>query len=46
MTAAMIDRLAHHEHLLVFEGESYRTNHALIKRTLKGDDDETAKNAW
>ncbi|WP_220377124.1 ATP-binding protein [Cohnella phaseoli] len=24
MAAAMIDRLAHHGHLLVFEGESYR----------------------
>jgi DNA replication protein DnaC len=24
MAAAMIDRLAHHGHLVVFEGESYR----------------------
>lgn len=31
MTAAMIDRLAHHGHLLVFEGESYRMQHALMK---------------
>lgn len=31
MTAAMIDRLAHHEYLLVFEGESYRMQHALMK---------------
>ncbi|MGY3414055.1 DNA replication protein DnaC [Bacillus mycoides] len=29
--AAMIDRLAHHGHLLVFEGEGYRTKHALMK---------------
>jgi DNA replication protein DnaC len=32
MAAAMIDRLAHHGNLLVFEGESYRMKHALIKQ--------------
>ncbi|MCY0864385.1 MAG: IS21-like element helper ATPase IstB [Sulfobacillus sp.] len=31
MTAAMIDRLAHHGHLLIFDGESYRMQHALMK---------------
>jgi len=31
MAAAMIDRLAHHGHLLLFEGESYRMQHALMK---------------
>lgn len=31
MTAAMIDRLAHHGHLLVLEGESYRMPQALMK---------------
>lgn len=31
MAAAMIDRLAHHGHLLVFEGESYRMKHTLMK---------------
>ncbi|MFD0961619.1 ATP-binding protein [Paenibacillus chungangensis] len=31
MASAMIDRLAHHGHLLVFEGESYRMKHALMK---------------
>jgi DNA replication protein len=31
MAAAMIDRLAHHGHLLVFEGESYRMKHVLMK---------------
>ena len=31
MTAAMIDRLAHHGHLLLFTGESYRMQHALMK---------------
>ena len=31
MTAAMIDRLAHHGHLLLFDGESYRMQHALMK---------------
>jgi len=32
MAAAMIDRLAHHGHLLVFEGGSYRMKHALMKQ--------------
>ena len=32
MAAAMIDRLAHHGHLLVFEGESYRMKNALMKK--------------
>lgn len=32
MAAAMIDRLAHHGHLLVFEGESYRMKNALMKQ--------------
>ena len=31
MAAAMIDRLAHHGHLLLFDGESYRMTHALMK---------------
>ncbi len=31
MTAATIDRLAHHGHLIVFEGESCRMKHALMK---------------
>ncbi|MCZ8514952.1 ATP-binding protein [Paenibacillus filicis] len=31
MAAAMIDRLTHHGHLLVFEGESYRMKYALMK---------------
>lgn len=32
MTAAMIDRLAHHGHLIVFEGESYRLKNALMRQ--------------
>ncbi|MHB1842526.1 MAG: ATP-binding protein [Sulfobacillus sp.] len=32
MAAAMIDRLAHHGYLLIFEGEGYRMKHALIKQ--------------
>jgi DNA replication protein DnaC len=32
MAAAMIDRLAHHGHLILFEGESYRMKHALMKQ--------------
>jgi DNA replication protein DnaC len=31
MAAAMIDRLAHHGQLVVFVGESYRMQHALMK---------------
>lgn len=32
MAAAMIDRLIHHGYLLVFQGESYRMTHALMRR--------------
>lgn len=32
MAAAMIDRLAHHGHLLLFEGESFRMKHALMRQ--------------
>lgn len=32
MAAAMIDRLAHHGHLILFEGQSYRMEHALMKK--------------
>ena len=32
MTAAMIDRLVHHSHLLIFNGESWRIKHSLIKK--------------
>lgn len=35
MAAAMIDRLVHHGHLLVFSGKSYRMEHALMKQTAK-----------
>lgn len=35
MAAAMIDRLVHHGHLLIFEGKSYRMEHALMKQTRK-----------
>ncbi|NJP41788.1 ATP-binding protein [Oscillospiraceae bacterium HV4-5-C5C] len=33
MAAAMIDRLVHHGHLLIFDGESYRMKHALMRQT-------------
>lgn len=33
MAAAMIDRLVHHGHLIVFEGKSYRMEHALMRQT-------------
>jgi len=32
MTAALIDRLVHHSHLLVFSGQSYRVKRSLISR--------------
>ena len=32
MAAAMIDRLAHHGHLLMFSGRSYRMEHALMRQ--------------
>lgn len=32
MAAAMIDRLVHHGHLLIFEGKNYRMEHALMRR--------------
>jgi DNA replication protein DnaC len=35
MAAAMIDRLVHHGHLLIFEGQSYRMTHALMRQTTK-----------
>ena len=35
MAAAMIDRLIHHGHLLIFEGQSYRMTHALMRQTAK-----------
>ncbi len=31
----MIDRLVHHGHLLIFEGKSYRMEHALTHRDAK-----------
>lgn len=35
MAAAMIDRLVHHGHLIIFEGESYRMKHALMRQTQR-----------
>ena len=32
MAAAMIDRLVHHGHLILFEGKSYRMTHALMRK--------------
>ena len=31
----MIDRLVHHGHLILFEGNSYRMEHALMKQTAR-----------
>lgn len=38
MAAAMIDRLVHHGHLLLFEGQSYRMKHALMRKGGVSDD--------
>lgn len=35
MAAAMIDRLVHHGHLIIFDGESYRMKHALMRQTQR-----------
>lgn len=32
MTAAMIDRLVHHSHLLIFDGQSYRMRNSLMRQ--------------
>jgi DNA replication protein DnaC len=32
MAAALIDRVAHHGHLVVFDGDSYRMRHALMRQ--------------
>ena len=33
MAAAMIDRLVHHGHLVLFDGPSYRMTHSLMKQS-------------
>lgn len=38
MAAAMIDRLVHHGHLILFEGNSYSIEHALMKQTARQPD--------
>ena len=42
MAAAMIDRLVHHGHLILFEGKSYRMEHALMKQTARQPDGNKA----
>ena len=44
MTAAMIDRLVHHGHLILFEGNSYRMEHALMKQTARQPQKKEAQN--
>lgn len=39
MAAAMIDRLVHHGHLILFEGTSYRMEHALMNQTARQPSD-------
>jgi DNA replication protein DnaC len=31
LTAAIVDRLIHHSHLLIFNGKSYRVSNSLMK---------------
>jgi len=42
MTAAMIDRLVHHGHMFIFEGKSYRMQHALMGKNAEVTDDDVA----
>lgn len=42
MAAAMIDRLVHHGHLFLFEGKSYRMEHALMKQKVPGEPESPA----
>jgi DNA replication protein DnaC len=35
LTAALLDRLTHHSHILLFEGESYRFRESLARRQEK-----------
>lgn len=39
MAAAMIDRLVHHGHLILFDGKSYRMQHALMRQTAPQTED-------
>jgi len=41
MAAAMIDRLVHHGHLLLFEGKSYRMTHALMRKSVSEKSSQT-----
>ena len=45
MAAAMIDRLIHHGHLLVFEGNSYRMEHALMRKAATQQGSAVGKEA-
>ena len=42
LTAALIDRLVHHGHVLAFTGESYRLRHALSQLNGAGLNDDNA----
>jgi len=49
LTAALIDRLVHHAHILAFEGESYRLQKALSATVVsnpgvQGNKDTTTAN--
>lgn len=43
MAAAMIDRLVHHGHLLLFEGKSYRMTHALMRKSTSEPQSEKGR---
>lgn len=42
MTAAMIDRLVHHGHMFIFDGKSYRMEHALMGKNADVKDIDVA----
>ena len=40
----MIDRLVHHGHLILFDGNSYRMEHALMRQTVRQENAEVGAN--
>ena len=43
MTTAMIDRLIHHSHRLIFDGESHRVKNSLMRRWQKSSPEAWGK---
>ena len=41
LTAALIDRLIHHSHIVIFSGKSYRLRQSILRQQADGDADST-----